>query len=122
MPFEISVAGSPPVMVVTVTGTIDAALCQAVLSGMTAQGRRHGDPHVIVDTREGTAATTATDLYQLMSDLMEAGFGRKCRMALVYPERPDFDRGAFMEELARNRKLAIKGFHDPDAARAWLFE
>lgn len=120
MRYEVRFDPASGFLTVTIEGVYGMDLAQHILAELKAATIGHPDAPILVDTRQGQTTMTATDVYQLGQELREKGVGTTVRMAIVNEPGRDFNRASFLEELARNRGLQIRNFHDPDPAVRWL--
>jgi hypothetical protein len=120
MPHEIHFVPSPGLLHVIVRGEFDYAESRRILADLAAAAGRRPTVPILVDTREAVAMLSATDTYNLASELVEAGVSTSTRLAIVNNPRPDFDRASFLQEIGKHRGLQLRHFHAVDSAVAWL--
>lgn len=120
MRYEVRFDPSTGFLAVTTEGVYGMELAKHILAELKAATIRHPDAPILVDTRQGQTTMTATDVYQLGQELREIGVGTTVRLAIVNEPGHDFNRASFLEELARNRGLQIRNFHELDPAVRWL--
>jgi hypothetical protein len=120
MRYEVRLDPASGFLTVTVEGVYGMDLAKHILAELKAGTIRHPDAPILVDTRQGETTMTATDVYELGQELREQGIGTTVRLAIVNEPGRDFNRASFLEELARNRGLQIRNFHDLDPAIRWL--
>lgn len=112
----------PGYLSMVVDGDIDLERARQLLADLADAIKRHPGQPALVDGRGIGETVSATELYQIVGEIADYGVGAHGRLAVVTRPRPDFDRGAFLEELAGRRGLAIRHFPDPAEALAWLRE
>jgi hypothetical protein len=120
MSHEIRFVPSPGLLHVMVRGEFDYAESRRILADLATAALRHPAAPILVDTREAVATLSATDTYNLASELVEAGVSTSTRLAIVNNPRPDFDRASFLQEIGKHRGLQLRHFHALDSAITWL--
>jgi hypothetical protein len=120
MPHEIRFVPTPGLLLVIVRGEFDYAESRRILADLAAATVRRPAVPILVDTREAVAMLSATDTYNLASELVEAGVSTSTRLAIVNSPRPDFDRASFLQEIGKHRGLQLRHFYAVDSAVTWL--
>lgn len=120
MRYEVRFDPASGFLAVTIEGEYGMEWAQHILAELRSATIRHPDAPILVDTRRGQTTLTATDVYGLGQQLRELGVGTTVRLAIVNEPGRDFNRASFLEELARNRGLQIRNFHDLAPATTWL--
>jgi hypothetical protein len=105
---------------VTPEGIVDIATSRQLLVDIAKAGDHPVDYDLLIDFRDTQWHMSATDLYEIASELPEHGgtFRRKVA-ALVLPGI-NFDPACFLETCSHNRGFSVNAFTSYEKAIRWF--
>lgn len=102
----------------TFRGSVDKTTMDEMLQNMVTISEVHDCKRCIHDIRQATNMFSITELYFLPEKMVQKGFDRTWKRAIVANER--FKEAEFYEDTANNRGIKVKVFTSMEDALKWL--
>ena len=113
----------PPCIEATYFGDVTPEDLVRALDGAFELARQHGIWLFLADTSQLTSDPSVFALYDLATQLSDAGVARRYREALVAPPGADsLETARFYEDAMVNRGLLARVFATRAEAEAWLVQ
>ena len=104
----------------TPTGELDMKASKEGLAQIAATGADLQDYTVLIDLRDVTSRLSATDIYELASDLVKYGETFRRKTAVLARADEDIDQATFFENVAQNQGFKVRAFTVFEDAILWL--
>ncbi len=101
-----------------IQGVFNMERLKAIAPEVARLSEKSDCQRILNDMSSATIDVSLADIYSSPQQMDNSGINRNTRRALVVP--PDFDQGAFLETVTRNRGHNLRVFSDRVSALEWL--
>ncbi len=121
MAWQVKYSADDGIVTVKVSGQTNLEDLVRTFAAGIATAREHRVKRMLIDARQMTITSSATQLYGLPGLLQEQGLTRAHKVAIVVSDRPEPNEDfSFIETIFHNRGFSICLYSEMTQALAWL--